>query len=389
MHLQNNLMLFSLKFPTTFIFLAAIFFSVGANAQMDYPIFKHHTEIKPSDSEKLTLSIYNLSYINNTEYFGKIPYSGTLFGYQLIPELKYQPTSRFVIKAGLYAQKEFGRKEYTSFIPTFSVKYKAIHSSYILGTLEGNINHGFIEPIYDYKLLLNERLENGFQFFVDTKPYSHDFYINWRRAIHVGDPFKEEFDIGYSAKINLINKENFQVKIPLQMLYSHKGGQYDAAKDAPLTSLVNSAIGISLNYDRPDEFFSGIGFDNYYVNYKDISGTKVQPFSEGNAYLSHLLMKFKYFDIDMRYWKGEGFINPRGNSLFGSLSETHPNYFEKKRTLFFTSFIYNTTIFKGANFNFRVTPYHDFGENLTEYSYEMYFSYQLDLLLGKIKNSLK
>ena len=382
-------MTFPLKYFSILILAIAIFISFDANAQMDYPIFKHTTEIKPSDSEKLSLSIYNLSYINNTEYFGKIPLSGTLFGYQLIPELKYQPTSRFVIKAGVYAQKEFGRKEYTSFLPTFSVKYKAKNSAYILGTLEGNINHGFIEPIYDYKLLLNERLENGFQFFVDTKSYSHDFYINWRRAIHVGDPFKEEFDIGYSAKINLINKPNLQLRIPVQMLYSHKGGQFDTDKDQPLTSLVNNAIGVSLNVDRKDGFFGGFGFDNYYVNYKDISGTKVQPFNEGNAYLSHLLLKFKYFDIDFRYWDSKGFINPRGNALFGSLSQTHPNYFEKNRTLFFTSFIYNTTIFKGANFNFRVTPYHDFGEKLTEYSYEMYFSYQLDVLLGKIKNSIK
>ncbi|MEO6818612.1 MAG: hypothetical protein ABI204_02705 [Ginsengibacter sp.] len=377
-----------LKYSSILILATAILISFNAKAQMDYPIFKHATEIKPSDSEKLTLSIYNLSYINNTEYFGKIPYSGTLFGYQLIPELEYQPTSRFLIRAGVYAQKEFGRKEYTSLLPTFSVKYKAKHSSYILGTLEGNINHGFIEPIYDYKLLLNERMENGFQFFVDTKHYNHDFYINWRRAIHLGDPYKEEFDIGYSAKINLINKPDFQLKVPVQMLYSHKGGQLDADKEQPLTSLVNSALGISLNLDHRDGFLRGLGFDNYYVNYKDISGTKVQPFNEGNAYLSHLLMKFKYFDIDLRYWKGEGFINPRGNALFGSLSQTHPGYFEKNRTLFFASFIYNTTIFKGANFNFRVTPYHDFGEKITEYSYEMYFSYQLDLLLGKIKNSL-
>ena len=180
------------------ILFSFIFVSINVYAQVDYPVFKHKTEIVPADSQKLTLNVYNLNYIYNTEYFTNIPLSGTLFGYQFIPEIKYQPTSRFVIKAGVYLQKEFGRKEYTSLLPTFSVKYKAKESSYILGTLEGNINHGFIEPIYDYKLLINERLENGFQFFVDTRPYNHDFYINWRRAIHLGDPFKEEFDIGYS-----------------------------------------------------------------------------------------------------------------------------------------------------------------------------------------------
>lgn len=368
-----------------FILAVFLFISFGAYAQMDYPIFKHTNNIQPSDSEKLTLSLYNLSYINNTEYFTNIPLSGTLFGYQLIPELKYQPNSRFVIRAGVYVQKEFGRKEYTSLLPTFSVKYKAKQSSYIIGTLEGNINHGFIEPIYDYKLLLNERLENGFQFFVDTKPYSHDFYINWRKAIHLGDPFKEEFDIGYSANFNVINNKNFQLKVPLQMLYSHKGGQIDNTNES-LTSLVNDAIGLSMNFNLGDRFLQKIGFDNYYVNYRDISGEKKQPYISGNAYLSHALFKFKYFDIDVRYWNSYGFINPRGNSLFSSVSEKYIGLTETHRHLLLFGFIYNTPIFEGGNFNFRISPYRDFIEKKTEYSYEMYFSYQMDVLLTKIKN---
>lgn len=375
---------YRIKGLSIFIFLL---FSSGVFAQMDYPLFKPNAEIKAKDSEKAILSIYSLGYNHNTEYFGKIPYSGTLFGYQLIPELQYQPTERFKIKAGLYMQKEFGREGYTSLLPTFSVKYQAKKAAFVLGSLEGNITHGFIEPIYDYKLLINERLENGFQFFVNTKYYTHDYYINWRRAIHLGDPFKEEFDIGYSGNFHVINKEKFQLKIPIQMLYSHKGGQIDQAKDEPLTSIVNDAIGLSLNVDRGNHFFRGITFDNYYVNYKDISGTKVQIFNEGNAYLSHLLMKFRYFDVDFRYWNGSGFINPRGNKLFSSVSEKDPHFVEKNRQLLIASFIYNTEIFKGGNFNFRISPYHDFTENLTEYSYEMYFSYQLDILLGKLKNA--
>lgn len=368
-----------------FILAVFLFISFGAYAQMDYPIFKHTNNIQPSDSEKLTLSLYNLSYINNTEYFTNIPLSGTLFGYQLIPELKYQPNSRFVIRAGVYVQKEFGRKEYTSLLPTLSVKYKAKQSSYIIGTLEGNINHGFIEPIYDYKLLLNERLENGFQFFVDTKPYTHDFYINWRRAIHLGDPFKEEFDIGYSANFNVINNKNFQLKVPIQMLYSHKGGQIDNTNES-LTSLVNDAVGLSMNFNLGNQFLQNIGFDNYYVNYRDISGEKKQPYITGNAYLSHALFKFKYFDIDVRYWNSYGFINPRGNSLFSSVSEKYIGLTETHRHLLLLGFIYNTPIFEGGNFNFRISPYRDFIEKKTEYSYEMYFSYQMDVLLTKIKN---
>ncbi|MEO6220265.1 MAG: hypothetical protein ABIO81_07540 [Ginsengibacter sp.] len=368
------------------LFLIFIFLFLIVKAQIDYPVFKNRIVINPADSQKLSLNIYNLNYIYNTEYFTKIPLSGTLFGYQLIPEVQYQPNSRFIIKAGVYLQKEFGRKEYTSLLPTFSVKYKAKHSSYILGTLEGNTNHGFIEPIYDYKLLLNERLENGFQFFVNTPVYDHDFYINWRRAIHLGDPFKEEFDMGYIAKFNLISNDKIQLKIPLQLLYSHKGGQIDSSS-APLTSIVNDAVGVSLTFNLGNHFLKKIVSDNYYVNYKDISGTKVQPFNQGNAYLSHLLFSFKYFDLDLRYWNSKGFINPRGNSLFSSVSEKFIGFTEEHRHLLLASLIYDKQLFRNGNFDFRFSPYYDFVEKKLEYSYEMYFSYQINILLTKIKNS--
>jgi len=357
---------------------------------MDYPTFKYNTPIEVADSQKLSFNLYNLNYLHNTEWFGNIPLSGTLFGYQLIPELSYQVSPKFIIKGGIYLQKEFGRPHYTAIAPTFSVKYKAKHSSYILGTLEGGINHGFIEPIYDYKWLINERLENGFQFMVDTKPYEHDLYLNWRKAIHPGDDFKEEFDIGYSGKFNVVNNSKWKVSIPVQLLYSHKGGQVDVTNQ-PLQSLTNTALGLSLTYKKQGRFLNNVVFDNYYVNYKDVSGNKLQPFNEGNGFLSHLLFDFKNLGIDLRYWNSSGYIAPRGNSLFQSISEKYPGLVEKNRELVIVSFIFDKEIYKNLFFDFRFIPYKDLREKMTsgtglEYSYEMYLKYILRLNLAKFKN---
>lgn len=366
--------------------------SISVSAQVDYPTFKSETSIDAADSQQLSFNLYNFNYINNTEWFGNIPLSGTLFGYQLIPEIEYQISPRLIIKGGLYLQKEFGRPHYTTVDPTFTVKYKAKHSSFLLGTLEGNLNHGYIEPIYDYKLIINERLENGFQFKVDTKPYTHDFFINWRKAIHPGDNFKEEFDIGYVSKLNIINSKKFDLALPIQMLYSHKGGQVDSLH-TPLQSLVNFATGPSLIFKPDHKLLKRIVFDNYYVNYKDISGEKLQAFNEGNGFLSHLLFDFKNVGIDLRYWNGEGYIGPRGMALFQSVSEKYPGLVEKHRELLIVSFIYDKEIFKNVNFDFRIIPYKDFIEHISsgtglEYSYEMYLKYDLKFNLKKIKNSL-
>ena len=376
------------KIITSFL----LFATLAAKAQINYPTFKSEIPINPADSQQLSFNLYNFNYINNSEWFGNIPLSGTLFGYELIPEIEYQISPKLIIKGGLYLQKEFGRPHYTTVDPTFSVKYRAKHSSFILGTLEGNNNHQFIEPIYDYKLIINERLENGFQFKVDTKPYTHDFFINWRRAIHPGDNFKEEFDIGYVSKLNIINNKKFNLALPVQMLYSHKGGQVDSLH-TPLQSLVNFATGASITFNLDHKLLKRIVFDNYYVNYKDISGEKLQAFKEGNAFLSHLLFDFKNVGIDLRYWNGEGYIGPRGMALFQSVSEKYPGLVEKHRELLIVSFIYDKEIFKNVNFDFRIIPYKDFIEKISsgtglEYSYEMYLKYNLKINIKKIRNSL-
>jgi len=374
----------------TLLFLIAGF---NAHAQVDYPTFTNKTEIYPADSGRLSFNLYNFNYCNDTEWFGNIPLSGTLFGYQIIPELEYQVSPKFFIKAGIYLQKEFGRPNYTTIAPTFEVKYRAKHSTYIMGNIEGGTDHGFVEPIYDYKNNINYRLENGFQFLVDTKPYNHDFFINWRVAIHPGDDFKEQFDIGYSGNLNLIKNNNWDIHFPIQMLYSHKGGQYDVL-NTPLTSLVNTALGISATHYYNTRLFQKIVFENYYVNYKDISGHKLQPFNEGNAFLSHLLFQFKNVGIDFRYWNGEGYIGPRGMALFQSVSEKTPGLVEKHRELLIASFIYDKEIYKNVFFDFRIIPYKDFIEKITsgtglEYSFEMYLKYVLKINLLKVKSNLR
>ncbi len=96
---------------TCFIF---VYMLLRLKPRLIIPTFKNKTIINPADSQQLSFNLYNLNYINNTEWFGNIPLSGTLFGYQLIPELEYQVSPKLMMKAGIYLQKEFGRPEYTT-----------------------------------------------------------------------------------------------------------------------------------------------------------------------------------------------------------------------------------------------------------------------------------
>lgn len=380
-----------MSFFRKMVAVSLLLVSVNVQAQMNYPTFTYHTDIEPADSQQLSFHLYNLNYFYNTEWFGKIPLSGTLFGYELIPEFRYQVSPRLMLSGGVYLQKEFGRKDYTTLAPTFSVKYKARHSSYIFGTLEGNMNHGFIEPIYSYRLLIDERLENGFQILVHNKVYEHDLYINWRRAIHPGDDFKEEFDIGYSARFHVINRDKLKLRVPLQLIYSHKGGQVDVL-NIPLTSLTNWASGLEFTFPVKHQLLKKIEFNNYYVHYKDISGVKVQAFNKGHGFLSHLQFDFSPFALDFRYWYGSDYIGPRGMALFQSVSEKYPGFVEPTRELLIASLIFNKEIYKNVFFDLRFTPYKDFREKMTsgtglEYSYEMYLKYVMNLNITKLRHT--
>ena len=367
------------------MFAILLFIPCFVKSQIDYPIFKTKNDFNIADSGKLSFRLDNINYGYNTEYFGNIPLSGTWLGYQLVPELQYQPTKRFQLRAGLYLQKEFGRTEYTTVAPTFTAKVFLKHSTFLIGTLDGNLSHNYIEPLYDYKLYFTQRIEDGLQYLVHTKYYSHDFFLNWRRAIHVGDPFREELDLGYTAHITLYNNNKIQIGIPIQAIQTHKGGQISVSTDH-LQTLMDIATGISAGFDL-NNFLKRIEIENFYVGYKALSGGQYLPYDKGNGYLAHVLFKFEpSLDLDLRYWSGNGFINPRGGPLFQSVSEKIPGLTERYRNLFFVSGIYDKEIFKKVNVDLRFTPYYDFGEKILEYSYEVYLRYSTNIFLKKIKN---
>ncbi|HWJ03111.1 MAG TPA: hypothetical protein VNU93_05485, partial [Verrucomicrobiae bacterium] len=95
-----------------------------AYAQIEYPLFKDSATFRQEDTGTLSLEVESMPYLRNYEYFGDIPLSYTLFGYQLMPQLKYQLNEHFALKGGLFLRREFGRSGYTDIAPVFTAKYQ-------------------------------------------------------------------------------------------------------------------------------------------------------------------------------------------------------------------------------------------------------------------------
>lgn len=358
--------------------------STAAHAQIDYPIFKDSATLQPQDTGKFSLQVDNLNYLRNYEYFGDIPLSYTLLGYQLIPQLKYQLNKNFEFKAGVFLRREFGRPAYTDIAPVFTAKYQKKGLSFLMGTLEGSLNHRFIEPIYDVESIINDRLEQGLQVIINKPRFWFDWYIDWEKAIVQYSPYREELTSGFSARLALVKNDKVTVELPLQAMIAHKGGQIDTS-GLPVESLLNTAVGASATFTVRSSFLKAIKTEHYLAWYRDLSGQKLQLFKEGTGWYSSLVFQSKWnVDLDARYWHGHGFHGPRGGALYSSISEKVPGYGEKERELLFLSAIYDKQLFPNIFIDLRLEPYYDIRNKFVEYSYSVFLRFKKDFLLKRL-----
>ncbi|RYY41711.1 MAG: hypothetical protein EOO08_00875 [Chitinophagaceae bacterium] len=379
--------------------LLAVTVFASASAQTDYAIFRDTATLRAADSGRLSLQVDNINYLRNYEWFGNIPNSYTLLGTLLIPQLQYQLNEHIAFKGGLLLRREFGRPGLVTVEPIFQAKYQKKGLTFIMGTLEGGLNHRFVEPLYNIERFIVGRMENtgmndvqraattrneqGLQLKLDKRRFWADWFIDWRESIVIGDPFREQLNSGVSTRTMLIDRPRFQLTVPLQALVSHYGGQVSTANDA-IESLLNGAAGVSLRFPMQGTLRS-VQTDHYYVGYKNISGIKLQRYNEGYGWLSTLMFKTKWnLDLELRYWKGETFYGPVGLPLYNSISEKYANFGEAERQLFFATFIYDKTLFPNVNLDLRLEPYYDINNRKLEYGYSVFLRFNRNFFLRKL-----
>lgn len=368
-----------------FIVLAAL---QPVAAQYDTYSVNEPQEINAADSGKLELRFNSLSYFRNHEYFNQIWDGYTLFGNQFNPQLSFSPNARLRVEGGIWIDQTFG-KEKLELQPTFSVKWKTANhnNTFLFGNIAGNINHGFVDAIYDYERLITHRNEYGVQWLHNSKNLSHDLFINWEKYIARGDSTQEEFTAGYSGKIHLLNKERWNIDLPLQGYLNHNGGQINLTTKN-LTTFANAATGISVKKkNSSNAFIKETRAEVYYVTYTDLSPNPGQLYKNGDALMGNLLFKSKHrVDLMLTYWSGTDFYSSKGNPLYQNYSAIGESYSQKQRDLLFVRLLWDKKLFDNFYAHFRLEPYYDMEASLFEYSYSLFLTYRQNFLLrGKVK----
>jgi hypothetical protein len=361
-------------------------FLFPAKAQLDNRAFEDWYKIDSSNAHKLYLGTNIFMFQKDNEYFNQIVDGYTLFGYQFNPKLVYFPSKNVRIDGGIFLSKDFGNDAFIQIAPTLSVKIKKDSFELTLGTLQGSLNHRLVEPIYNFERIIGARLENGMQLTCNKRRFFIDQWIAWEKMQYYGSTYQEQVWGGISGVYKPIISDKFEMHIPLQSTAIHQGGQIDVNPN-PLTTLLNSAGGLSFIFKFNSTFLKGIRTDNYYVNYHDFSFVKTRPYNSGNGIYSNLTFNTKFGDVMFSYWDGYHYYGIKGGDLYQSVSKAigQPGYLEPNRELLILRILRDIRIMEGMTLSSRFEPYYDFVEKRTEFSFGLYLNYRPMFFISRIK----
>jgi len=344
--------------------------------------------IRPADTlaNELHFNFYNFNYVRNYEYNNKFHDGYTLYGTQIEPQLVYYANQNLAITAGAYLRKDFGKEGIYDAKPLFSLKYKKRDLTLIFGSLESNIQHNYIEPIYDFESRITAPIAYGTQLLVEKEKLKLDSWISWQKMIYKGDAAKEEIVGGLITETTLLQTGDWKLTIPAQFLAYHQGGQIDVLKSVPLSTLFNGAVGFKLHKKvgyRVKELFT----DNYIAVYKDFSPEKVRAYQGGFGLWLNAGVETKWGSLVASYWKGNNFITIKGMPLYQSVSENFydAGFTQSSRNILALRYVYQKELVPKLYLDVRFEPHVDLGhaDSQLQFSHSLFLTYKEDFRIFK------
>lgn len=367
--------------------------ALAAQAQLNNTYL--YNRIRPADSltNELHLNFYNFNYVRNYEYSNNFHDGYTLYGTQLEPQLVYYAHPNLAITAGAYLRKDFGNERglYDA-KPLFNVKYSKKDLTLVFGSLEGNIQHNYIEPLYNFERKITTPIEYGTQLLIDRERFSLDAWIAWQKMIYAGDAAKEEIVGGFTTDIALIKNESWKLTIPAQTMFYHAGGQIDVLKDIPLSTLFNGATGFTLSKNIGYQV-KQVYTNNYITAYKDFSPTKARAYQGGFGLWLNAGLDTRWGNLAASYWKGNKFISIKGMPLYEFVSNTMYNagYTQNHRNILMLRYQYQKELLPNLFLDVRFEPHFDLDQpdKKLQFNHSFFLTYKENFKLFKVKNNLE
>ncbi|WP_421940977.1 hypothetical protein [Pedobacter sp.] len=370
------------------LFISLISSTYIASAQFNQSAFENRIRPDSSLTNEIHFNFYNLNYVRNYEYTNDFHDGYTLYGTQLQPQVTYYAHPNLAITAGAFIRKDFGRNGITDAKPLFNLKYHKRNLTLIFGSLEGGIQHKYIEPLYDFERTLTNPIEYGTQLLVERKRFNLDAWIAWQKMIYTGEAAKEEIIGGLSTETTLAESNGWKFSIPAQFLVFHQGGQIDVLKEIPITTMFNGAAGLKL-HKQINENIKQIYTDNYVAAYKDFSPDKRRVYEGGFGLWLNAGVESKWGSLVATYWKGNNFISIKGMPLYESVSYNlySPGLTQSKRNIVALRYVYQKELIPHFYLDVRFEPHIDLdnSDKQLQFNHSFFLTYKQDFKLFKTK----
>ncbi len=358
-------------------------------AQLDNRAFLYRAPMGPAYEHQLRVEVQGFLFNKDNEYFNSIDPGLTYYGAQLAPRLVYYPAGNLRLEAGVYLWKNYGTVPLRQVRPLFTLKYRQGPHTLLFGNLEGNLHHGYIEPMFDFERVITNRLEEGTQYQLQTPRTTLDAWVNWVRQQYRFSNFQEEVAGGLTAEHRLLaDSAGWLVALPFQFTGTHRGGQIDTI-DTPLQTLFNVATGLRLRRGLTSRLVSAVHFDGYATYFNDYSFTEVLPFRSGTGLYLNAGADTRFSNLQLAYWSGNGYVSPLGGRLYQSVSASpiEPDYTERRRQLLILRVLRDYQLPGNVVLTTRFEPLYDLNNGLFDFSFALYLNFNQSFLISTLRPS--
>ena len=289
---------------------------------------------------ELFVEVNTLGFFRNNEYAGSVVNGYSLPGFWAQPKVGYYLLDNVKLELGAHLLRYWGTNTYPCFaysdisqwkggedqkgfhlLPWFRGHVKlSDRFQLVLGNIYGGVNHRLIEPLYNPELSMTADPEVGLQMLYNSPAFSLDAWMNWESFIFKNDVHQEAFSVGLSTRVNLNKPDSkYHFYIPAQAIVQHRGGEIDTLFTESVQTIMNSALGVGMDWHVGNRFLKKIEVEVDAAAYYQQTGN-LWVLGKGWGLGARVAFDIARFRFKGGYWRSDDFISLFGIPYYGSVS---------------------------------------------------------------------
>lgn len=344
----------------------------------------HDAPLDTTHYGDIRLSLKNISYFKNNEYYGQFAEGYTLPGYRFRPTIQYQFLPNVMLEAGAEMIQYGGTDKFDKVYPFVSVRWQVTpRFSLRLGHIDGSTRHRLHNAILDNERVLSSRPETGAQVLFNNSIVDGEVWVDWQSFIKHGDTIPERFMAGVRTDFTPINGHSYSLKIPVRVTFNHIGGQISDYSE-PVQSIMNLQTGFMSVHKTGGSFLQEIRYGVDFLLFKVFNGKEAHVTTSGWALNPEIGIKARLISASLGYYHADDFNALHGMPLL-SCSSRYTEAYRKKRGLALAHVALEKDIHRCVRFSLDFNAYHDVNKSQFDYSYGFAIALSPNIKLANAK----